>query len=39
MVKDRRVGPGMPFLDNDNAQEWGGVFISAKPSMMSSMDR
>jgi hypothetical protein len=29
MVKDRRPGPGMPFLDSDPCAE-GGLFISAR---------
>jgi hypothetical protein len=30
MVKDRRPGPGMPFLDNDTCTEGAGLFISAR---------
>jgi hypothetical protein len=32
MVKDRRPGPGMPFLDSDTCTErgGGGLFISAR---------
>jgi hypothetical protein len=29
MVKDRRPGPGMPFLDSDTCAE-RGLFISAR---------
>jgi hypothetical protein len=30
MGKDRRPGPGMPFLDNDTCTEGAGLFISAR---------
>jgi hypothetical protein len=36
MVKDRRPGPGMPFLDSDTCAE-GGLFISVFSSLYDAI--
>ncbi len=40
MVKDRRLGPGMPFLDSDTCAEGGVIYFCQGflPCMMPSMD-
>jgi hypothetical protein len=41
MVKDQRLGPGMPFLDSNTCTEGGGVIYFCQgflPCMMPSMD-
>jgi hypothetical protein len=40
MVKDQRLGPGMPFLDSDTCAEWGVIYFCQGflPCMIPFMD-